>query len=72
MQIAEPVLVHDWPQDAIGQAIPYRVYEFSANQGLVCVGDCLARPAWPALPHRRLANGGSSRGWSAMAIRIAD
>lgn len=30
-KVAEPVLVHDWPQDAIGQAIPYSVYEVSAN-----------------------------------------
>ena len=42
--MAEPVLVHDWPQDAIGQAIPYRVYEVSANQGFVCVGDCFDTP----------------------------
>jgi hypothetical protein len=32
-KVAEPVLVHDWPQDAIGQAIPYGVYEVNANQG---------------------------------------
>jgi Rhodopirellula transposase DDE domain len=38
------VLVHDWPQDAIGQAIPYGVYEVNANQGFVCVGDCFDTP----------------------------
>jgi hypothetical protein len=43
-EIAEPVLVHDWPQDAIGQAIPYGLYEVSANQGFVCVGDCFDTP----------------------------
>ena len=42
--MAEPVLVHDWPQDAIGQAIPYGVYEVNANQGFVCVGDCFDTP----------------------------
>ena len=34
------MLVHDWPADAIGQAVPYGVYEVSANQGFACVGDC--------------------------------
>lgn len=37
--MAESVLVHDWSQDAIGQAMPYGVYEVNANQGFVCVGD---------------------------------
>jgi hypothetical protein len=41
---AEPVLVHDWPQDAIGQAIPYGVYEVSTNLGFICVGDCFDTP----------------------------
>jgi len=26
------VLVHDWPQDAIGQAVPYGVYDIGANR----------------------------------------
>jgi hypothetical protein len=43
-QTAEPVLVHDWPQDAIGQAVPYGVYDVSANRGYVCVGDCFDIP----------------------------
>jgi len=38
------VLVHDWPQDAIGQAIPYGVYELTKNKGFVCVGDCFDTP----------------------------
>ncbi len=41
---AEPVLVHDWPQDAVGQAIPYGVYEVSTDRGFVCVGDCFDTP----------------------------
>jgi hypothetical protein len=38
------VLVHDWPQDAIGQAVPYGVYDTGANRGYVCVGDCFDVP----------------------------
>jgi hypothetical protein len=41
---AEPVLVHDWPQDAIGQAVPYGVYEVATNHGYVCIGDCFDTP----------------------------
>jgi len=36
--------VHDWPQDAVGQAIPYGVYETTTNRGYVCVGDCFDTP----------------------------
>jgi len=38
------VLVHDWPQDALGQAIPYGVYETTTNRGYICVGDCFDTP----------------------------
>jgi len=38
------VLVHDWPQDAVGQAIPYGVYELTTNRGFICVGDCFDTP----------------------------
>jgi hypothetical protein len=41
---AEAVLVHDWPQDAIGQAIPYGVYDLISNRGFVCIGDCFDTP----------------------------
>jgi len=41
---AEPVLVHDWPQDAIGKAIPYGLYEVEHNRGYVCVGDSFDTP----------------------------
>jgi Rhodopirellula transposase DDE domain len=40
----EPVLVHDWPQDALGQAIPYGIYNLNCNCGHVCVGDCFDTP----------------------------
>lgn len=36
--------MHDWPQDAIGQAVPYGTYDFTANAGFVCVGDCFDTP----------------------------
>jgi hypothetical protein len=41
---AEAVLVHDWPQDSIGQAIPYGIYEVTGNAGYVCIGDCFDTP----------------------------
>ncbi len=36
----EPDLVdvHDFPSDAVGKAIPYRVYVLAANEGFVSVG----------------------------------
>lgn len=40
----ESVLVHDYPQDAIGQAIPYGAYTLNTNQGYVRVGDCFDTP----------------------------
>ncbi len=39
------MLVHDWPQGAAGQAIPYGIYELlTKNHGYVCTGDCLDTP----------------------------
>jgi len=34
----EPVQVHDFPDPAVGKAIPYGVYDLAANQGWVSVG----------------------------------
>jgi hypothetical protein len=34
----ESVLVHDFPQDAIGKAIPYGVYDMARNEAWVSVG----------------------------------
>ncbi|MBK4738637.1 ISAzo13-like element transposase-related protein [Noviherbaspirillum pedocola] len=45
-RLAQPVLVHDWPQDAIGQAVPYGVYEVGANRGFLFVGDCFDTPSF--------------------------
>jgi hypothetical protein len=35
---APEVLVHDFPQDAVGKAIPYGVYDVGRNEGWVSVG----------------------------------
>ena len=43
-QQADPVLVHDWPQDALGQAIPYGIYDTTRNHGYVVIGDCFDTP----------------------------
>ena len=39
--------MHDWPQDAVGQAIPYGGYELTkltTDRGYVAVGDCFDTP----------------------------
>ena len=36
---AEAVNVHDFPQDALGRAVPYGIYDLTRNRGLVCVGQ---------------------------------
>lgn len=38
------MLVHDWPADAIGQALPYGIYDVARNRGYVRVGDCFDTP----------------------------
>lgn len=40
----EAVLIHDWPHDAVGQALPYGIYDVTTNRGYVCVGDCFDTP----------------------------
>ena len=37
-QDAEKVNVHDFPQDAIGRAVPYGIYDLQNNEGYVYVG----------------------------------
>jgi hypothetical protein len=36
---AEAVNVHDFPQDALGRAVPYGIYDLRHNRGTVCVGQ---------------------------------
>ncbi len=40
----EEVLTHDFPQDSLGQAIPYGIYNLNHNRGYVRVGDCFDTP----------------------------
>jgi hypothetical protein len=35
----ETVLVHDFPQDAVGKAIPYGIYDMGRNEALVNIGN---------------------------------
>jgi hypothetical protein len=43
---AERVHIHDFPQDALGRAVPYGIYDVTHNQGFVCVGDSADTPAF--------------------------
>ena len=38
-QQAEKVNVHDFPQDAVGRAVPYGIYDLLHNEGYVYVGN---------------------------------
>lgn len=35
----ESVLMHDFPSDALGKAIPHGIYDVGANEGFLCVGN---------------------------------
>ena len=35
---ADEVNVHDFPQDAVGRAVPYGIYDLWHNEGYICVG----------------------------------
>lgn len=43
---AELVNVHDFPQDALGRATPYGIYDLQYNQGTVYVGQTSDTPAF--------------------------
>jgi len=45
-QEPEEVDVHDFPQDAVGRAVPYGIYDLQQNRGLVCVGQSADTPAF--------------------------
>jgi len=57
----ESVLVHDFPQDAEGKAVPYGVYDMGRNEALVNVGKSADTP--------RFAVASIRRWWSAMGKR---
>jgi len=41
---AKRVNLHDFPQDALGRAVPYGIYDMAQNRGLVCVGQSADTP----------------------------
>ncbi len=41
---ADVVNVHDFPQDALGRAVPYGIYELNSNRGSVYVGTSADTP----------------------------
>ncbi len=43
-QAAEAVNVHDFPQDALGRAVPYGIYDLTHNRGTVYVGQSSDTP----------------------------
>ncbi len=49
----ERVLVHDFPQDAIGKAVPYGVYDMARNEAWVNVGQSHDTPQFAVASIRR-------------------
>jgi hypothetical protein len=49
----EKVLVHDFPSDAVGKAIPYGVYDMAHNEAYVSVGNDHDTPAFAVASIRR-------------------
>lgn len=47
-QEAQKVNVHDFPQDALGRAVPYGIYDLTHNQGHVYVGQSYDTPEFAA------------------------
>jgi hypothetical protein len=45
-QEAEEVDAHDFPQDALGRAVPYGIYDLQNNRGTVYVGQSADTPAF--------------------------
>jgi hypothetical protein len=45
-QDAEEVDAHDFPQDAIGRAVPYGIYDLRANRGTVSIGQSADTPTF--------------------------
>lgn len=44
----QQVQVHDFPQDALGRAVPYGIYDLTHNQGYVYVGTSFDTPEFAA------------------------
>jgi hypothetical protein len=45
-QVPEVVDAHDFPQDAVGRAVPYGIYDLQHNHGTVYVGQSADTPAF--------------------------
>jgi len=45
-QEPEKVDVHDFPQDAVGRAVPYGIYDIRRNRGIVYVGQSADTPTF--------------------------
>lgn len=45
-QSAEVVDAHDFPQDALGRAVPYGIYDLGANRGTVYIGRSADTPTF--------------------------
>ena len=45
-QEAEVVDAHDFPQDAVGRAVPYGIYDLQHNRGTVYIGQSADTPAF--------------------------
>jgi len=45
-QIPEEVDAHDFPQDAVGRAVPYGIYDLRANRGSVYIGCSADTPTF--------------------------
>jgi len=45
-QSAEVVDAHDFPQDALGRAVPYGIYDLGANRGTVYIGHSADTPTF--------------------------
>lgn len=57
----ESVLVHDFPQDALGKAVPYGIYDMARNEAWVNVGQSFDTPQFAVASIRRW--------WSSMGKR---
>lgn len=60
----ETTLVHDFPQDATGKAIPYGVYDMGRNEGWVNVGRDHDTPAFAVASIRRWWNAMGKRAYT--------
>ena len=71
---AEAVNVHDFPQDALGRAVPYGVYDLRRNRGLVCVGQSgdTSRFAVAAIARWWTEEGGAAYAGSDHVLILAD